>query len=1176
MKHITLTSLLFLFGAATYGQSEYTSTTELSRKTIPSPSVASMLKFTDIPVNMYNGTPDISIPIYTINTGKITWPIILRYNASGIRVNENSGNCGLGFSISAEGVISQGVMGIKDNGTYQSDGLAWTTESVLPTTPEKFTMLINLSLGHLDGVPDIFSFNFGKYSGRFINADQVRMLPFNDLEVSSYMEGGNVAWKIVAEDGTQYYFSAREVTANKTAVSISSAPTWYLTKVLSADATDSLVFIYEDTYLESGFGLNYEIDTWRPDDGVTTTFDIDMEPGDPPIIGAPTIYNQQTTGKQLKQILFRNGSIEYDIAWNDRQDLATTGSATFRVPRIKNIFVKNADNTIIQTVRFEHGYFSTSSGAGITGKRLKLLSLGIAPTPADIGTAAEQKYTFEYSTVSLPDKQSCAIDHWGYYNGANTNPTLIPTLKYPGMTYYGANREANPSFNQAGMLRKIIYPTGGYSLFDYDIHSFRDPHIAFKDTVISGMLVCEGAATLQTEESGWIHIPSGAIYEAATATFNTIAAYPVGSTSEFINHAASKAILYEVGTSGTVTKSTHSFSYSSSGGYTKSTVIDLTPGKDYWIKIQSQGGAGCTVNSRLTVSWPWMDSLAVRYVGGCRISKLTLFDPVTGKSTIRKYSYSDARVFRWPEYMWNIYKYVPPLDDPDPEDDPPPCMRTEILGLHLSANSLYSLGLGSHVGYDTVRETIGDLGEGGQTIGYFTNFNDITVVGEINPSWCMGQLKKKEHFSSAGTKVAEEKYQVKIKEDYGVHFAGRSASLVGNHPCATEFNVGEYPIHFNFKVYDFPVQRIYTDTVVQTDWVSGTSQVTINLYDNIWHQMPTRNILLQSDGSKIVTYNKYPSDLTLSGSSFTGAVAAIKALQDKHIHTPVIEQYVQREISPTSKLTIGATYNQFRLLDGKVVADSRHVVEQTAGLSNFAPLVISGSTLTKDSRYTEREKAEEYDPAANLLTLSTPGSRRMGYIYGYNNAMPIATTANIPTAGVTAFSSFEKQSAGNWLYDESLVTGTYFFTGLRSINLTGGGVSFAGASIATLSGAAISLPGRYIVSYWKKGGTVTVNSAAPTLTGITANGWTYCEHLLNNPSGVTVSGNTYIDELRLYPESGQMKSYTYNPLVGITSEDDAAGRILFYEYDTMGRLKTVKDVYGKILNNYTYQIQGAE
>ena len=49
-----------------------------------------------------------------------------------------------------------------------------------------------------------------------------------------------------------------------------------------------------------------------------------------------------------------------------------------------------------------------------------------------------------------------------------------------------------------------------------------------------------------------------------------------------------------------------------------------------------------------------------------------------------------------------------------------------------------------------------------------------------------------------------------------------------------------------------------------------------------------------------------------------------------------------------------------------------------------------------------------------------------------------------------------------------------------------------------------------------------------------------------------------------------MSTYTYTPLVGITSECDADNRINYYQYDALGRLKLIKDQDGNVVKTMTY------
>jgi YD repeat-containing protein len=53
-----------------------------------------------------------------------------------------------------------------------------------------------------------------------------------------------------------------------------------------------------------------------------------------------------------------------------------------------------------------------------------------------------------------------------------------------------------------------------------------------------------------------------------------------------------------------------------------------------------------------------------------------------------------------------------------------------------------------------------------------------------------------------------------------------------------------------------------------------------------------------------------------------------------------------------------------------------------------------------------------------------------------------------------------------------------------------------------------------------------------------------------------------------------MNSYTYSPLVGITSQCDADNRITYYFYDALGRLAWIKDQDKNIVKTVQYHFKG--
>ncbi len=83
----------------------------------PSPTAAGLGKYTDIPVSYYTGTPNINIPIWNISHGNLNLPISLSYHASGIKVEEIPSWVGLGWSLNAGGVINRTLRGEPDERT---------------------------------------------------------------------------------------------------------------------------------------------------------------------------------------------------------------------------------------------------------------------------------------------------------------------------------------------------------------------------------------------------------------------------------------------------------------------------------------------------------------------------------------------------------------------------------------------------------------------------------------------------------------------------------------------------------------------------------------------------------------------------------------------------------------------------------------------------------------------------------------------------------------------------------------------------------------------------------------------------------------------------------------------------------------------------------------------------
>lgn len=76
------------------------------------------------------------------------------------------------------------------------------------------------------------------------------------------------------------------------------------------------------------------------------------------------------------------------------------------------------------------------------------------------GSLLNNKYQLEYNNISqLPLFNCYTTDHWGFYNNITTSFIDINTF---------STKETNPQYLKLGALTKLIYPTKGYTEFEYE------------------------------------------------------------------------------------------------------------------------------------------------------------------------------------------------------------------------------------------------------------------------------------------------------------------------------------------------------------------------------------------------------------------------------------------------------------------------------------------------------------------------------------------------------------------------------------------------------------------------------------------------------------------------------------------------------------------------------------
>jgi YD repeat-containing protein len=296
----------------------------------------------------------------------------------------------------------------------------------------------------------------------------------------------------------------------------------------------------------------------------------------------------------------------------------------------------------------------------------------------------------------------------------------------------------------------------------------------------------------------------------------------------------------------------------------------------------------------------------------------------------------------------------------------------------------------------------------------------------------------------------------------------------------------------------------------------------------------------------------------------------ILRLQDEYKVTPIeVAEFKDLNLQHASFTRYDTSANPV----GFAYPSHTRLVNLKAVSASFTPAAVSGNTITMDSRY--RYETQYHFAQGNPLQVIDRDGVPVSYVWDYANKEPIAKVSNA-TSGQIAYTSFEADGTGNWTIGAGSTVTTAAITGRNSYLLNGPTES---APAGAISRSGLSSATTYIVSYWTQGSPFSISG---TLAGYPQKGktisinntsWTLYVHKVSGQSTITISGPGTIDELRLYPATAQMATYTYDPLVGITSQTDVANRVTYYQYDGLARLKRVRDQDYNILKTFDYQYQ---
>jgi hypothetical protein len=486
-----------------------------------SPEATAISEYGNQAPNLYTGAAKLSLPIYTIDAQLTQVPISLSYQSNGMRVADKGGRVGTGWSLIAGGAVTRSVVGQPDvcsNYFNQSSEINTHVTNYVNVTDwidrQKFFEDV-AEKGIIDTEPDVYSFTAGSYSGEFYishDGTLVLMDPLpitiqytmdcnNDLGVSSFtigtlegttyvfnqVEMATIYYDVPAQ--AQWYFDHRDYNA-----------AWYLSQITTHNNIDQITFNYDtkqdvsdDMPVMKAVSANYAL----------------------------TQYASSGTGQDVKTDLCDSENYNYSESNSNLVvDKKILSSIVYNSTTSQNIAVQFVNSTqtgythLLDNIKVSAGgnerkryYFDYSTNS--VGRDF-LISYKVCNGYGEGNDCLN--YDIEYNSFNI-SRTSTGIDHWGYPNG-NGSGELLPSYVVDENCTIGLGADREASGSAAGLIKKITYPTGGWTTFDYESHTVKgsSPETTWVDeniTLISKSLIggtCTSCDILSLSSCG--HLPT--------------------------------------------------------------------------------------------------------------------------------------------------------------------------------------------------------------------------------------------------------------------------------------------------------------------------------------------------------------------------------------------------------------------------------------------------------------------------------------------------------------------------------------------------------------------------------------------------------------------------------------------------------------------------------------------
>ncbi|QIK53396.1 hypothetical protein G7051_03145 [Dysgonomonas sp. HDW5B] len=450
MRKGLITVLLLFVGLAIIAQGQQDKDVTLPQVTPLSPNAAALGRFGSYPIGHYTGTVGISVDLYQFQLNKdIALNVSLDYHSGGIKIDDTPSSVGTGWALSAGGCITREIKGGRDENPNGFFNYSKQNKGHKPIVMDDITdklVLQNLSYKSPDTEPDIFTFNVNGKTVKFFcdNYGDFRTIPYSDLKVIvSPLKNRNAigTWEIADENGIRYIFKEGEM--SETVNGHLYCDTWWLSDIKSPEGITLASFEYSAKSGDTS-PLKYRYHVFM----MSSSF----YPKDHPLtqlLGEKTSESYVT--KDVYKILSK---------------ITIPGQGYLSFERYSDIKTEKQ----IKTIKFydNKGNFNYEYNLTYSDTDRLFLTQIIKSTPEEQIKYREFKY---HKENLLPGRGSVYQDKWGYYNPNVSSLYLyIPDLPESVIDYpfIATNNRIASKEAKYGSIERIIYPTGGYTVFDFD------------------------------------------------------------------------------------------------------------------------------------------------------------------------------------------------------------------------------------------------------------------------------------------------------------------------------------------------------------------------------------------------------------------------------------------------------------------------------------------------------------------------------------------------------------------------------------------------------------------------------------------------------------------------------------------------------------------------------------